>query len=173
MIQHSCQQLAQHAEAKCQKSIWDELPNNAFTVGSVDNFDMLQSHSAVYCGDQQCSFHGTTLQLVQPSYNIRIPPTIHPPSPGTQDAPTPLTPTIHPPSPDFATSFATLVMADKETLSTQPSVIHVDRERPETIGSATTHTRNPIRDKWCAKMELPDLEAKAVISACSSGRKLS
>ena len=64
-------------------------------------------------------------------------------------------------------------MADKETLSTQPSVIHVDHERPETIGSATTHTRNPIRDKWRAKMELPDLEAKAVISACSSGRKLS
>ena len=31
-------------------------------------------------------------------------------------------------------------MADKETLSTQPSVIHVDRERPETIGSATTYT---------------------------------
>ena len=91
--------VAQHAEARCQKSIWDELPNNVFTVTSVDNFDMLQSHSAVYCGDQQRSFHGTTVQLVQPSSKIRIPPTIHPSHSGTQGASTPLQPTIRPPNP--------------------------------------------------------------------------
>ena len=50
--------VTEHAQIKRKTSI--------FTVASVDNFDVLQSYSAVYCGDQQRSFHGTTVQLVQP-----------------------------------------------------------------------------------------------------------
>ena len=53
------------------ENIWEELPRNIF-VASVDNFDMLQSYSAVFCGDQQQSYHGTTLHLVQPSSTISL-----------------------------------------------------------------------------------------------------
>ena len=37
-----------------------------FTVVTVDNIDFLQRHAMVYCGDQSRSWHGTSLQVVQP-----------------------------------------------------------------------------------------------------------
>ena len=50
--------------------MWDEIPEDVFTIVTVDNFDMLKSYSAVYCGDQSRSYHGTTIQLVQPDSSI-------------------------------------------------------------------------------------------------------
>ena len=38
----------------------------AFTIVSIDNIDFLHSYARVFCGDQKRSWHGTTIQIVQP-----------------------------------------------------------------------------------------------------------
>ena len=52
------------AKLQWNKAVWDVLPKEVFTVLSADNFDMLQSHAAVYGGDQHRSYMYTV-----PRYN--------------------------------------------------------------------------------------------------------
>ena len=50
--------------------------NNAFTVVSADNLDFVHSYARVYCGKQESSWHGTTVQFVQitlASHNMETP----------------------------------------------------------------------------------------------------
>ena len=64
--------VTQEAEEERKQSMWDHLQDDTFTVASVDNFDMLQSHASVYCGDQYRSFHGTTMQVIQPNPQMKL-----------------------------------------------------------------------------------------------------
>ena len=52
------------------------LIENVFTIASADNIDFLQSNAAVYAGDQHRSWHATSMQLVQPTPNICIQPSL-------------------------------------------------------------------------------------------------
>ena len=60
------------ANAERNKTVWDELESDVFTVASADNFDLRQSNAAVYCGDQTRSYHATTIQLVQPDPHNKV-----------------------------------------------------------------------------------------------------
>ena len=59
--------ITEVATMQRNKSLWDDLMANTLTLATVDNYDVLQSHAAVYCGDQQRSTHAVTLQIAQPN----------------------------------------------------------------------------------------------------------
>ena len=56
-----------YIERKCKEGTLSELNTDRFTIVFVHNIDFLQRHAYVYCGDQSRSWHGTTVQAVQPS----------------------------------------------------------------------------------------------------------
>ena len=63
--------LQRHIESvsiyRLQKGLTHELNLNALAILSVDNIDFLQSYAFLYTGDVSRSWHGTTIQVVQPS----------------------------------------------------------------------------------------------------------
>ena len=61
MDTHDC--IATYAVVK---GIQFELHHNIFTITSVDNIDVLQRHSMVSCTQSKRSWHGTSIQAVQP-----------------------------------------------------------------------------------------------------------
>lgn len=46
-------------------------PQDTFTLPSVDNIDYVHSYARVYCG-KQSSWHGTTVQIMQPQPTVLI-----------------------------------------------------------------------------------------------------
>ena len=64
------QLVTEYAEHQREKNVWSNIHHNTFTVASIDNIDMLQSYSSVYFGDQKRSYHGTTIQMVQPKPSL-------------------------------------------------------------------------------------------------------
>ena len=58
-----------YIEKRRKRGILSELDLEKFTIVSIDNIDFLQRHASVYCGDQSRSWHGTTVQAVQPTHS--------------------------------------------------------------------------------------------------------
>ena len=55
------QYISQERKAQGIKCL---LFDTAFTIAIVDNVDYLQSHAAVYAGNQHRSYHATSIQII-------------------------------------------------------------------------------------------------------------
>ena len=56
-------------EEREKRGVEQDCNPNEITIISVDNIDFLHSYAQVYCGAQTSSWHGTTVQAVQPKPN--------------------------------------------------------------------------------------------------------
>lgn len=63
--------IQEHTKKVSEKGLLQGLDPSVLTVFSIDNIDFLKSHAQVYCGNQKLSWHGTTLQGIQPLANIK------------------------------------------------------------------------------------------------------
>ena len=71
--------LLRHIQ-ECTKELTEQgilqgMDPSVLTIFSMDNIDFLKSHAQVYCGNQKLSWHGTTIQAIQPLANIKDGPT--------------------------------------------------------------------------------------------------
>ena len=55
---------------RVEEGLLKDLNNQVFTVATTDNIDFLQSHASVYSGSQHRSWHGTSVQIVQPQQRL-------------------------------------------------------------------------------------------------------
>ena len=49
------------------------LSHDTFTVVSADNIDFMHSYVRIFCGHQRSSWHGTTVQAIQPLPSLSLP----------------------------------------------------------------------------------------------------
>ena len=60
------QYVQYHVKTRTEEGITSAYPSNCFMIASADNIDYVHHYARVYCGKQQSSWQGTTVQIVQP-----------------------------------------------------------------------------------------------------------
>lgn len=69
------QYIQYRVEKRAKEGILTAYPSNCFMVASADNMDYIHRYARVFCGKQQSSWHGTTVQIAQPQPSIQTTPT--------------------------------------------------------------------------------------------------